>query len=119
MKAAIWPFVTKFICFNLAVKFSAANLWSSGLVIYLLWSVILFSTSVIAVLPAKSLILGILFLISSILALREALLTTLVILCISFLTSYILALRVVLAAKLVISGISSSISLVLAICKSF
>ena len=78
----------KFSCANLAVKCSAVNLLKSGVVIYLLWSGILFSTAVRAVVIAK-----------------------LVILSISFLTSFILALRVVLVAKSVISGILSSIYL--------
>ena len=59
---------------------------------------------------AKLVILGILFLISFILALRAVVVVAkLVRLGISFLTSFILALRVVLVAKLVISGILSSI----------
>ena len=64
-------------------------------------------------------ILGILFLTSFILALREELITKLVILGISPLTWFILALRVVLVAKLVISGILSSIFLILALYTSF
>ena len=57
---------------------------------------ILFSAAVIAVLVAKLLILGILFL-----------------------TSFILALRVVLVANIVIFGISSSILFILALYTSF
>ena len=57
--------------------------------IYLLWSVILFSTAVRAVVVAKLAILGF------------------------FLTSFILAFRVALVAKLVMSGILPSILLIL------
>ena len=67
------------------LNLAAVNLLSSGVVIYLLWSGIIFSTAVRAVLVAKLIMLGIFFLIS-----------------------FILALRVVLVAKLVISGILSS-----------
>ena len=73
---------------------------------------ILFSTTVRAVVVAKLVILGILFLISFILALRAVVLAKLVILGISFLTSFVLASRVVLVAKLVISGILCSIFLI-------
>ena len=65
----------------------------------LLWSGVLFSTAVRAVVAAKLVILGISLLISFILALREALVTKPVLLDISFLTSFILALRAVLVAK--------------------
>ena len=57
---------------------------------------ILFSTAVRLVLVAKLIILGILFLTSFLLALREALVTKLVILGIFFLASFTLELRVVL-----------------------
>ena len=77
---------------------------------------LLFSITVRAVLVAK---LGISFLTSFILALREALATKLVILCISFVLSFILELRIVLVATLVISEILSSISLILALYTSF
>ena len=77
--------------------------------IYLLWSDILFSTTVRAVVVLTSFIL----------VLREAFVTKLVILGISFLTSFILALRVVLVVELVTSGILSSISLILALNTSF
>ena len=70
------------------------------------------STAVKAVVVAKLVILGISFLASFNLALREAYVTKLVILDILFLSSFILALRLVLVAKLVISGILSSISLI-------
>ena len=59
----------------------------------------------------KLLTLGILF--SA--AVKAVLVAKLVILGILFLTSFILALRVVVVAKLVISGILSSISLILAL----
>ena len=108
------PLVAKFVCFNLAVKCSVVNLLNSGVVIDLLWSGILFSTAVRAVVAAKLLILGILFLTSFILALREALVTKSVTLDISFLTSFILTSRVVLVAKLIISGLLSLTSLILA-----
>ena len=61
--------------------------------IYLLWSGILFSIEVRAVVIDKLVILGITFLTSFYLPLREALVTKLVILGISFLTSFILALN--------------------------
>ena len=64
--------------------------------IYLLWSVILFSTAVITVVVPKLVILGILFL-----------------------TAFTLALRVILVRKLVISCILSSIFLILALYGSF
>ena len=91
-KSAILSLVAKFACFILALKFSGINLINSGVVIYLLWSGILFSTAVRAVLVTKLVILGILCL-----------------------TSFILALRVVLVAKLVISDILSSVSFILAL----
>ena len=73
----------------------------------------LFSTAVKAVVVvAKLVILGILFLTSFILALREALVAKLVLLSISPLSQFILALRVVLVAKLVILGTISSIILI-------
>ena len=55
---------------NLAVKFSAVNLLNFGIVIYLLWIGILFSAAVRAVVVAKLVMLGVLFLISFVLALR-------------------------------------------------
>ena len=64
--------LAKFACANLAAKFSAVNLLKSGVVIYLLWSDILFSTTVRAVVVVKLLILDILVLTSFILALRAA-----------------------------------------------
>ena len=105
--------LAKFACANLAAKCSAVNLLNSGVVIYLLWSAILFSTAVRTVVVAKLIILCILFLASFILALRAEVVAKLVILGISFLTSFILASRVVLVAKLVISGILSSLFLIL------
>ena len=62
------------------------------------------------VVVAKLVILGILFLTSSILTLREAVVAKLVILGILFLTSFISALRVLLVTELVILGIWSSTS---------
>ena len=78
MKLAISFLLAKFACANLEAKFSSVNLLNSVVVIYLLWSGILFST-----IP-KLVILGILFLISFILALRAAVVAKLVILGISF-----------------------------------
>ena len=104
-KSAISPLVVKCVYFNLAVKFLAVNLLSSEVVMYLLWSGILFSTAVRVVVLAKLVIFGVLFLTLFILALREAVVVKLVILGIWFLTSFIVAWRVVLVAKLVISGI--------------
>ena len=86
MESAVSPLFAKFACFNLKVIFSAVNLLNSGVVIYLLWSGILFSTTVRAVLVAKLVILDILFLTSFISSLREALLTRLRILSVLFLT---------------------------------
>ena len=63
-------------------------------------------------LVAMLVILGISFLTSFILELREALLAKLVILGILFLTAFILALRAAVVANLVISGILSSIFLI-------
>ena len=40
------PLVAKFACFNFGVKLSAVNVLKSGLVIYLLWSGILFLAAV-------------------------------------------------------------------------
>ena len=76
------PLVAKFACFNLAKKFSAVNLLNSGVVMYLLCSVILFSAAIRSVLVAKLVTLGILFLTSFISVLRDA--VKLVILDISF-----------------------------------
>ena len=98
---------------NLAAKLSAVNLLNSGVVIYLLYSGILFSTAVRAVVVAKFVMLVILLLTSFILVLRAEVVAKLVILGISFLTSFILALRVVLVANSVISGILSSLFLIL------
>ena len=113
--------LAKFPCANLAPKFSAVNLLNFGVLIYLLWVDISFSTAVRAVVVAKFVILGILFLTSFILVLREAIVAKLVIIIlgISFLISFILALRTVLVAKLVITGILSSISLMLALYEFF
>ena len=61
-KSSISPLVAKFVCFSFAVKFSAVNLLNAGLLIYLLWSSILFSTAVRAVVVHKLVILGIWFL---------------------------------------------------------
>ena len=108
------PLVVKFAFFNIAVNVSAVKSLNSAAAIYLLRSGILFSTTVRTVLVAKLLILGILFLISFILALRAALVAKLVIVCISFLTLFILALRAVLVTKLVISSILYSTSFILA-----
>ena len=73
MKSAISTLVAKFSCFNLAVKFSAANLLNSAVVIYLRWSGVLFLRAVRAVVVAKLVILGISCLTSFILVLRWAL----------------------------------------------
>ena len=70
---------------------SAVNLVNFGVVIYLLWSGILFSITVRAVVVDKLVYYAF------------------------FLTSFILTLRVVLVAKLVISGILSSMFLILAL----
>ena len=79
----------------------------------------IYLTAVTAVAVAKLVILGISFLISLILGLREALVAKLVILGVLLLTSFIFALKASVVAKLVISGISSSISLILALHMSF
>ena len=109
---------------NLAPKFSAVNVLSSGVLIYVLWSSILFSTAVRAVKVARWVILGILILTSFILALRAAVVDKLVILGISFLTSFTLSLIVLVAniryfIRYLIWGILSSISLILALQTSY
>ena len=90
-------------------KFSAVKLLNSGVVIYLTWSDIFFSTSDGAVALDNLVTLGILFLTLLILALGAAVVDKLLVLGISFLTSFILALKVVLVAKLVIPGVLTSI----------
>ena len=75
--------------------------------------VILFPTAVIAVIVPTLVILGILFLISFILALRTVVVTSK--LGIPFWTAFMLALRVVLVVNLVKSGILFSIFLILAL----
>ena len=82
---------------------------------YFPWSGILFLTAVRAVVIAKLVTLGILFLTSFILVLRAAVAAKLVILGISFLTLYFSIILLLLVAKLVISGILSSISLMSAL----
>ena len=95
--------LAKFASANLAAKFSAVNILNSAVVIYLLWSDVLFSTALRAVVVAKLAVLGILFLSSFILALRAAaVVATLVILSILSLNFFISTLRGVLVAKLVI-----------------
>ena len=74
---------------------------------------ILFSTAVIAVIVPTLVILGILFLISFILALRAVVVTSK--LGIPFWTAFMLALRVVLVVNLVKLGILFSIFLILAL----
>ena len=114
--------LTKFACANFAVKFSATKLLNSWVVIYLIMIIvrsILFSISLIfslhavllnklltlgisissavrAVVVAKLVIIGVLPLISFILALKATFAAKLVKLGIALLTSFILALRVVL-----------------------
>ena len=61
MKLAISFLLAKFIWPNLAAKVSTVNLSNSGVVIYLLWSIILFSRAVRAVVVAKLVILSIRF----------------------------------------------------------
>ena len=68
-KSVISFLVAKFACFNLAVKFSAVDLLNSGVVIYVLSPDILFSTAARAVVVARLVMLGTLFLTSLILAL--------------------------------------------------
>ena len=89
----------KFACASLAANFSAINSLNSGVVIHLLWPGNLFSTAVRAVVVAKLVMSGILFLTLFILALRAAVAAKLVIQGISFLTLFFLALRVVLVAS--------------------
>ena len=66
-KLAVSLLFAKFACDNLAVIYLGANLLNSWVVIYLLWSCILFLTAVRAVVVGKLIILGILFLMSFIL----------------------------------------------------
>ena len=61
MKLAMSFLLAKFIWANLAAKVSTVNLSNSGVVIYLLWSIILFSRAVRAVVVAKLVILSIRF----------------------------------------------------------
>ena len=61
MKLAISFLLAEFIWANLAAKVSTVNLSNSGVVIYLLWSIILFSRAVRAVVVAKLVILSIRF----------------------------------------------------------
>ena len=61
MKLAISFLLAKFIWANLAAKVSTVNLSNSGVVIYLLWSIIFFSRAVRAVVVAKLVILSIRF----------------------------------------------------------
>ena len=77
MKSEISRLFAKFACSNLAVKFSAVILLNSGVVIYLLWSGILFSAALKAAVVAKLAISCILSSISLILALYTSFLTTL------------------------------------------
>ena len=83
-KLTVSLLLATFACANLAAKSSLVNSLNSGVAIYLLWSGILFSTAVRAIVGPKSVILGILILISFILALRAAVVAKLVILGISF-----------------------------------
>ena len=78
--------LAKFAFANLAAIFSNVNLLNSEVVIYLLWSDILFPTAVRALVVAKLVILGILLLTSFILAFKAEVVTKLVILGILFLT---------------------------------
>ena len=91
--------LAKFPCLSLAAKSYAANLLKYGVVIYLLWSSILFSTTVRVVVAVKLLMLGLSSLSSFVLALRAAFVANLVIIDILFSRSFILALREVLVAK--------------------
>ena len=100
--------LAKFSFANLAVWFSVVNLLKSEVVIYLLWSDILFLTAVTAVAVPKLVILGILFWTLFILALRTVVVAKLAILGVLFWTSFILAIKVVLVVTLVISGSISS-----------
>ena len=84
--------LAKFGCTNIAANFFTVDFLNFGIVIYLLWSSILFSTTIRAVVVANLVILGI-----------------------SFLTSFTLALKVVLVAELPISGIWFAISSILAL----
>ena len=87
-KSPISPLVDEFALFNLAVKFFDVNLLNCAVVIYLLWSGISLSTAMRAVLVAKLLILGIMFLASFILELQATVIVKLVILGIWILTSF-------------------------------
>ena len=85
--------LAKFGCTNIAASFFTVDFLNFGIVIYLLWSSILFSTTIRAVVVVANLVtLGI-----------------------SFLTSFTLALKVVLVAELPISGIWFAISSILAL----
>ena len=98
-KVAISLLFTNFSFANFAQKSSAANLLNSGVVIYLLWSCILFSAAARAVVVvAKLVMLDVLVLALFLLALRVSAVAKLVIPDISFLTSFILGLRKALVA---------------------
>ena len=97
-------FIFNFTNFCVKVNFSTKSLLLG----------ILSLTVVRAVVVAKLVVLGILFLTPFILALRAVVVAKLVILVISPLTSFMLSLRLVLVAKLVISGILFSIFWILA-----
>ena len=97
-KVAISLLFTNFSFANFAQKSSAANLLNSGVVIYLLWSCILFSAAARAVVVAKLVMLDVLVLALFLLALRVSAVAKLVIPDISLLTSFILGLRKALVA---------------------
>ena len=103
-------FTFSFTNFCVIVKFFLTKLLTLG---------ISFSTAVTAAAIVAKLVIGILFLNSFILALREVVVAKLMILDSLLLNSFILPLRVVLVAKLVISGILSSIFLILELYTSF
>ena len=87
-KSAISPLVAKF-----AVKFSTVNFLNSGVVIYLLWLGILFSTAVSSNSSSSSYVSNTRNFVYNLIYLRAVVVAKLIILGISFLTSFILVLR--------------------------
>ena len=71
-KSALSFLLAKFDCTNFAAKLYAVNLLYYGAVICLLWSGILFSTAVRAIVVANLVVLGILFLTSSFFSIKSS-----------------------------------------------
>ena len=114
--------LAKYSRFNINWKISAVNLLNSGVAIYLswIWLVIFFSILLICVSYSQVFLTELLTLsISFSTIVRAALVAKLVVLGIWLLTWFILALREALVPTLVISGILSSMFLILPLYTSF